>query len=419
MNKKNLLSYGLLFLGVYLILSLFLRPGEEPAPSGADFDIKTLKDNYRQNNEIAVEIKNNTSETAIIENNCPNEPLRVERKVAGEWQQISATADISCENTSDTEILPGESTTIEFTGFNFDLFGEIGTYKIFADVEVPENSELSTTIESNEFDVKKQGWFNWLWTAGFYQPIYNALIWIVSVIPGHNLGFAIIILTLIIRGILVFPSQGAMKSQRRLQEIQPKLNKIKEKYKGDQERIAKETMALWKEHKVNPFGSCLPIFIQLPFLIAIFYVVQTGLSPDNIHLLYGPLKDFSITSINTVFLGILDLTEINILVLPIIVGGLQFLQMKLAMARTKKKQAEKEANGEKTKKQAPEMEMASNMMMYTMPVLIAIFTASIPSGVGLYWATSTVFGIFQQYFVNKAVQKESSSIKVIKGANKK
>jgi YidC/Oxa1 family membrane protein insertase len=178
--------------------------------------------------------------------------------------------------------------------------------------------------------------------------------------------------------------------------------------------IAKETMALWKEHKVNPLGSCLPLLIQFPFLIAIFYVIQTGLSPNNVYLLYGPLKEFSLLSIDVNFLGILDLTKINAFALPIVVGGLQFFQMKLAMMRNKKRKEEKE-NKKKDKKKGKgaEMEMASQMMIYVMPVMIALFTASLPSGVGLYWSASTIFGIVQQLVVNRQVATEDVKVRVV------
>jgi YidC/Oxa1 family membrane protein insertase len=209
-------------------------------------------------------------------------------------------------------------------------------------------------------------------------------------------------LTLLIRLILLVPSQRAMASQRRMQDLQPKLAHIKKKYAGNQERIAQETMALWKENKVNPFGSCLPLLIQFPVLIALFYVIQNGINPDNVYLLYAPLKGVDLSNIHTNFLGILELTKANAYVLPVIIGGLQFFQMKLAMARTKKAKDEATIVGES---QGPtkgsEMEMANKTMIYIMPVMIAVFTASVPAGVGLYWGVSTLFALGQQVVVNR------------------
>src|SRR3989339_407748 len=99
----------------------------------------------------------------------------------------------------------------------------------------------------------------------------------IEVMPGHSLALAIIILTLIIRTILLVPSQHAIKSQKKLQEIQPKLEEIKKKYAGNQEKIAMETMKVWQENKVNPMGSCLPLLVQFPIMIALFYAVKYGI----------------------------------------------------------------------------------------------------------------------------------------------
>ncbi|MBI2453584.1 membrane protein insertase YidC, partial [Candidatus Peregrinibacteria bacterium] len=157
-----------------------------------------------------------------------------------------------------------------------------------------------------------------LFRAAFYQPLYNTLIFFIRIAPRRDLGLAIILLTLLIRVILLVPSQRAMVSQRHMQELQPKLDHLRKKYEGNQERLAKETMQLWKEHKVNPFGSCLPILVQFPVLIALFYVIQNGLNPDNAHLLYAPFKDTDFSAIHTKFLGILELTKMNVIVLPLI-----------------------------------------------------------------------------------------------------
>lgn len=413
MDKKKILHYVIIFLLVYVTMSFFFKPpSDEPSVSGQNFEIETIKKEFPQQEIVTVKIKNNTDFSASIKNDCPEEPLTVKQKINGNWEQITNTAEIKCDQSEDYIIEPGKELNLRYDSWNHALYGEQGTYKIFADITVPDDSTMSGTIESNEFEIVPQGWLGYIWTAGFYQPIYNALMFLTSIVPGHDLGWAIILLTIIIRTILLIPSHKAMKSQRKIQELQPKLNKIKEKYKDNQEMIAKETMALWQEHKVNPLGSCMPLLIQFPFLIAIFYVIQTGLDPNNTYLLYSPLKDFSLTSINSNFLGILDLTKINAFVLPLIVGGLQFLQMKFAMMRNKKAK-EKQGNKDEKKQKGSEMDMANKMMIYIMPVMIAVFTASVPAGVGLYWSSSTIYGIFQQIFVNRQVETENVKVRVV------
>lgn len=415
MNKKNFLNYAIIFLLVYLIMGQFFGPKEEvQQDTQGNFHVLSTKKEYDQTELVAIKIKNNTEFKAIIKDECPHEPLTVTYKKGGEWNTISHIADINCDNTNAKEIEPGKEIIIDYRSWNHSLFGDTGTYKISANIEVPDDPSKNTILESNEFEVKPQGVLGYVWGNLFYRPIYNTLIFFVSTVPMHDFGLAIILLTIVIRTILLIPSHKSMKSQRKMQEIQPKLNQIKEKHKGNQEMIAKETMLIWKDHKVNPLSGCLPLLIQFPILIAIFYVIQSGLNPDNTYMLYGSLKEFSIRNINTNFLGILELTKINAFILPLIVGGLQFAQMKLAMMRKKDKSKSQKSDNKAAKDKGNEMEMANQMMIYIMPVMIAVFTASMPAGVGLYWSISTAYGIIQQIVVNKQLENEKASVRVIK-----
>jgi len=143
-------------------------------------------------------------------------------------------------------------------------------------------------------------------------------------------------------------------------------------------------------------SSCLPMLIQFPILIALFYVVKGGLEVINPDLLYNTLKNVDLTNINPNFLGLIDLTKTSVIVLPIIVGGMQFIQMRLALAKTQNKALA-------VKKDQPNpMPMMNKMMQYFMPIMIAVFVASLPAAVGFYWGTSTLFGIGQQLIVNRS-----------------
>jgi len=467
---QNIVTFLIIFLIVNLIVNFFFPQNNQQNQN--TITLTPSKTSFEINNTVTADLQNNTQNQILLKNNCPNEPLNVLEEVNGQWTQKHKQAQISCVDMKDTVLNPGDKKTVTFNNWNHALFGETGNYKLQAIVWVgaanpnspspsassqaadsqasasqqtaaapvasvsqsnqanssqnnlitqQQTQQISTTnqqtmkaadgtilvsrvVESNEFQITPQGWIGWIWMTLFYQPLYNVLIFILSVIPGHDLGLAIILLTLLIRTILLIPNQRALESQRRMQEVQPKLNHIKEKYKDNQEMIGKETLAVMQEHKVNPLGSCLPLLIQFPILIALYQVVQNGLNPDNAYLLYSGLQSFNYSSINVIFLGILDLTKINLFVLPVIVGALQFFQMKLAIVRLKKK------NGEKEK---TEMDTANNMMLYMMPAMIAIFTASVPSGVGIYWSTSTLYGIAQQLVVNKKSQKDNVKVKVI------
>ncbi len=399
---KQILKNTLLFFAVFLSVNYLLQScqKEEVAPSDNGSLIFTTTDTeYGRTKIVTLEIENQTNEEIKIPSECPGEPFDVYRYESNEWVQKNADPKLDCSDAKEITIPVGEDIKINYANWNHALFSDTGRFRIeFATTLKGEPK----TIQSNEFTVEKEGIFTQLWRGLFYRPIYNGLIFLTYVSPGHYLGIGIILLTIIIRTILLIPSQKALKSQKRMQDLQPKLDKIKEKYKGDQQKIAMETMATWKEAKVSPMGSCLPMLMQFPFLIALFYVIQAGLNPDNTYLLYTTYANFSIPDINIHFLG-LDLTKVNMYVLPIIVGGLQFIQMKMMMAKKKVK------DKAPVKGIANEMAAATNMMTYILPVMIAVFTASLPAGVGIYWGVSTLYGIVQQTFVNRQPSSDNNN----------
>ena len=232
------------------------------------------------------------------------------------------------------------------------------------------------------------------------------MMFLTSIMPGYRFGLAIIAMTILIRLILLAPNQKALKAQQSMMKIQPELEEIKKKYAGNQEKIAQETMLIWKKHKVNPVGGCLPLLLQLPILIALFYVVRSGFTPYQGYILYTFLETVDLAKVSTDFFGIIDLQDVSIFWLPVIVGLLQFTQLKLSFARRKKSKHGKEVIDVGDKKKEPQaqdpMQMMSKSMMYFMPVMIGLMVASLPSGVGIYMMVSTLFGIVQQYVVNKA-----------------
>jgi len=231
-----------------------------------------------------------------------------------------------------------------------------------------------------------------------YQPIYNSLIVLTIVLPFHDLGTAIILLTLIIKFILLVPSQRALKAQKRLQEIQPHIDELKKKHEGNQQKIAEETMKIWKEYKVNPFTSCLTTLIQIPILFALFYVLRDGLNPDKINIVYPFLRSFSLEHINIYFFGFLNLTKPETTYLPITIGVLQYLQM--VTLQTKKKKTNQEDKTKKEDKKPAPGEMPK-ILNYAMPIFIAMIARNFSAGLGLYWATTTLFTLVQQLIVNK------------------
>ncbi len=389
-KKFNIFPYIFIFLATFLLLQYIQGDKtEDPVLTGGDFGIATVKNDYAIGKDIKVELQNNTEAVIEIPSLCPDPYFDVYKYTSEGFELIDIELERDCEESTAITIESGEKEVVSLLDYSYALFGETGRYKL-------ELTLAETTYTTPEFEIVEPGIITSIWRNLIYKPILNALVALLIYTPGHYLWLAVMGLTLIIRTILLIPSQKAMKAQRAMQEVQPKLDEIKKKYADDQARIAQETMLAWKEHKVSPVSSCLPTLAQFPILIALFYVIKGGLSPDKAALIYDFLPSFSLSDINPAFFNF-DLMERSILVFPLVIGSLQFVQMQLMTA--KKKKDKKDVPKEKS--MANEMESATKMMKYVMPIMIAFFTAQLPAAVGLYWGTSTFYGVIQQLVVNK------------------
>ena len=230
-----------------------------------------------------------------------------------------------------------------------------------------------------------------LYNVVLYQPIYNFLVFLYNVIPGHDIGLAIIALTIVVKLILLPFSMQGLKSQKALTDIQPKMEELKRKYKDDKEKLAAETMRLYKEQKVNPLSSCLPLLIQFPFLIAVYQAFRMGLSSPDANLLYSFIGNPG--TINPISFGFLDLAKANVF-LAVLAGVAQFFQTK--MLSTKK--PAKVTEGSKDENMLANM---NKSMLYLMPVMTVIIGVSLPGGLTLYWFVTTVLTIVQQKLLFK------------------
>lgn len=235
-----------------------------------------------------------------------------------------------------------------------------------------------------------------------YQPLLNLLVFFYNVIPGQDLGVAIIVLTVVIRLLLYPLSARSVKSQRKLQLLQPTLEKIKRKYKDDKEKVSRETMAFYRKNKINPLSSCLPLLIQLPILIAIYRVLRDGINnPESLNLLYSFVKNPG--QLNATFLGLINLSKRNIY-LAVSAGLAQFWQSRMLLKRRKGKGKSKQSNkpGENIGDIARTM---SNQMIYIMPIFTVFIAMSFPAGLALYWLMTTLFSVGQQFLIMRKPKK--------------
>ena len=237
-------------------------------------------------------------------------------------------------------------------------------------------------------------------TTLFVQPILNLLIWLYDVIPSHDIGVAIILLTVLIKVILFPLTKRQIEQQRALQDLQPKMNEIRARLKDDKEAQAKALMELYQKEKVNPASSCLPLLIQLPIFIGLYNALKIGLTSTNLSLLYPFVPNPG--QIDTQFLGLLDLTNPSY-PLAVLAALVQFWQTKqiLKSPAGAVKQPPAEVAGSEGAKDESTAAMVNKQMAYTMPFVTLIIGFQIPGGLSLYWLTMGLLTVWQQAFLLK------------------
>ncbi|MFA5830292.1 MAG: YidC/Oxa1 family membrane protein insertase [Candidatus Paceibacterota bacterium] len=229
----------------------------------------------------------------------------------------------------------------------------------------------------------------------FFQPLYNALVFLVDVLPGGNVGLAVIILTLLVKFLLFPLSQKSITTQAKMRKIDPEMKKLKEKHKNNQQELAKKTMELYKEEGVNPFSGCFLMLIQLPIIFALYYVFLAGLKFDKT-LLY-PFVSLPAV-VNSVFFGI-DLMKKSAF-LAIIAGISQYYQLSLSLPTLPKRTSNEPISFQE--------EFGRNMnsqMKYIFPFLVVFISYSISSAIALYWVVSNLFAICQEFYVRKKAKE--------------
>ncbi|MDO9535706.1 MAG: YidC/Oxa1 family membrane protein insertase [Bacillota bacterium] len=201
----------------------------------------------------------------------------------------------------------------------------------------------------------------------------NILLSYFYIVAGSNYGIAIIMLSAVVN-IITFPlTRKQIQSSKKLQDIQPELKKLQEKYKHDKEKYNKVTMEYMKENKVNPLGGCLPLIVQFPIIIAVFHLLRDpSLIAQRVEMLG---YEFSSS-----FLFGLDLVEPDpIYLLPIMAAAATFFHQRMVLTDPKQK-----------------------MMLYIFPVMIMVISVSFPSGLVLYWLTNSIFSIGNHFLMKSS-----------------
>ena len=235
----------LFFLLVFLIiLQIFAKPATPVNP--LDEVLLSSKSSISIGKEVIITIENRSAEALVIPSACPKNPLLVENYVNGEWVKKEATLSdpTLCNDLKDVTIQPKAKSLLSFKDWNKDLFGELGKYRVSYKTLLAGKEKTYVS----EFEVTPPTFLQNLWNAALFRPILNTLFFLIATVPGHNLGVAILLLTILIKLILLIPNQKALKSQRALQIVQPQLDALKIKYKDNPQLLASETMKIWKDH---------------------------------------------------------------------------------------------------------------------------------------------------------------------------
>ncbi len=235
-----------------------------------------------------------------------------------------------------------------------------------------------------------------LFDAAVYYPIYNALVYFVDIIPTHDVGIAVIIVTILVRVILYPLARSAIKSQMAMKEIAPDIEVLKKKYKDKPEEQAKAVFALYRERGVKPFSGFLMLLVQLPVLFGLYWVFALGGFPAvNAEYLYGFVP--SPESVNMNFLGFVDMTSRSI-VLAALAMGAQFVQTRLSMG----------PRGSNTPMETVESSFSKDMaksldiqVRFVLPVIVGVIGAITSAVVPLYMLTASLFTIVQELLAGR------------------
>ncbi|WYU99387.1 YidC family membrane integrase SpoIIIJ [Oceanobacillus sp. FSL H7-0719] len=220
-----------------------------------------------------------------------------------------------------------------------------------------------------------------IWNTIFVYP----LSWVITKIAeifNNSYGLSIVLVTVFIRLCILPLSMKQIKSSKAMQEIQPKLKELQQKYSSKdattQQKLQQETMELFQKNGVNPLAGCLPIFIQMPVLIAMYHAIMRTTEISKYEFLWFQL-------------GSPDY------ILPILTAGFTFLQQKLMMSTNTSVQ------------QNPQMAMQMNIMLYMMPIMIGVMAFFFPAALALYWVTGNIFMVFQTLLINKPLMAKSNT----------
>lgn len=270
-------------------------------------------------------------------------------------------------------------------------------------------------------------------TTFVVQPIFNLLVLIYALLPGHNFGLAIIIFTIIIRLLLWPLVYRQLHQTKQMRKLQPELKRIKKETKGDRQKESLLVMQLYKEHGVSPFGSLAIVLLQLPILIALYDGLRLVVSnPEKLvsfaypalqHLPWMQELARNVQSFDGTLFGVVDLTKSAIgpagiywPAMVIVVGSavVQYFQGKQLLVTDKNARSirtiMKEASEGKEADQAEVSAAVGGLTVYLIPFMVLLFTIRLPAALGLYWLVGGLIAYGQQYLILREDETELEAL---------
>lgn len=264
--------------------------------------------------------------------------------------------------------------------------------------------------------------FAWIWNTLIFDPVMNSILVLYSFL-GDNLGWAIIVLTILLK-VVMFPlTKGQLESTKKMKIIQPQLEKLSKKYKRNPKKLQEEQLKLYKKVGYNPLGCFASVILPLPILLAIYQAIRL-FTNGEVSGIYEFVKNMiganGSIDINTYFyffdlskayvpvaqeVGYFSLKTLPYLFLVILTGVSQYLSVKITSAR-KESSIKKSAKSKEKSSQEDIAESMSKSMSLTFPLLTVVIALSIPSGVALYWVVQSFVTILSQLAYNKISSKE-------------
>lgn len=280
-------------------------------------------------------------------------------KIASAFDRYYATTIYNFKSPMNAFLMPDSSNSPQVflaAKGSFEASGYMG----------PKDHELLKSINPELTDIIEYGWFTFI-----AQPMFLFLQYLYNL--TGNWGWAIVLLTIIVKLVLYPLSYKGMVSMQKLKELAPKIKDLQEKYKGDSQKLGMHMMELYKKHDANPMGGCLPIILQIPIFFAIYRVLLNAIELEGAEWILWIEN-----------LAVMD----PFFILPILMGATMFIQQKITPTTI--------------------ADPVQQKMFQWLPVIFTVFFLWFPAGLTLYWFVNNLFTVAQQYYINKVFEKRKT-----------